>query len=147
VLTAHESGGAKLAEVAREDIRPGWLTGGLALVSSSGPVEPTPPANIEAIDFGLATKPGTARGGTMRFWFKDWTISGTKVDAHPDRAFGPILFAMHTLSRGALKMTAQMAPVGNAPKEVKLEVQQAGSWKEIASTTIDSDARTARFRV
>jgi phosphodiesterase/alkaline phosphatase D-like protein len=110
-------------------------------------VEPTPPANIEAIDFGLATKPGTARGGTMRFWFKDWTISGTKVDAHPDRAFGPILFAMHTLSRDVLKMTAQMAPLGNAPKDVRLEVQEAGSWKEIASTTIDSDARTARFRV
>ena len=30
------------------------------------------------------------------------------VKARPDLAFGPILYAMHTLSRGTLALTAQM---------------------------------------
>ena len=35
--------------------------------------------------------------GNARFWFRDWKVSGSKVQAHEDRAWGPILWAMHTL--------------------------------------------------
>ena len=41
-----------------------------------------------------------------------WEASGPKLDAHDDRAFGPILFTQYTLSRRVMKLTAQMAPVG-----------------------------------
>lgn len=148
VLEANKDG-AKVAEVARDDIQPAWMIGGVALVSSSGEIADTPPANIEVIDPGFDAKAGTQRGGTLRFWFRDWTVSGSKLTAHPERTFGPILFAMHTLSRQVLKLTAQMAPVGNAPRDVLLEVQRgdAQAWEQIASTTIDAQARTASFRV
>lgn len=149
VLEAFDRDGRKLAEVTREDIRPDWLVGGLALVCSSGKVEETPPPGRKIIDPGWGGKRGTQRGGALRFWFRDWKVSGSKVAAHDERAFGPILFAMHTLSRKILKLTAQMAPVGNASKEVSLQIKDGPSaeWRVIARTTLDPLARTATFRV
>lgn len=85
-----------------------------------------------------------------RFWFRDWKVSGSKVDVNNDRAFGPILFAQHTLSRGILKMTAQMAPVGrNNPQSVRLQIREKNSsnWQTISEAKIDKLARTATFRV
>lgn len=138
--------GGEVKEV-RGGVPPAWLTGGLALVCHSGEVVETPPSEVEIRETGWEGKPGTQRGGTLRFWFKDWTVSGSKITAHEDRAYGPILFTMYTLSRNALKLTAQMAPVGNAPKEVRLETDEGAGWTEIASTTMDPHARTATFKV
>jgi len=148
-LAAYSARGKKLAEVQRNDIPPAWLVGGLAVVCHSGKIVETPPPNLEVIDPGFGSKPGTQRGGTVRFWFRDWKVAGSKVRAHPERAYGPILWSMYTLSRGTLKLAAQMAPVGNAPKEVALEIQDAesGRWKEIARATMDPDARTATFKI
>ncbi len=145
-LRAKSADGKRKAEVARENVPPEWLMGGLALVCSSGEVKPTPPDKAEIIP-GFGMKSGTRRGGTLRFWFRDWTVSGSKIQKHEERAFGPILFAMHTLSQKTLKLSAQMAPVGNAPKNVRLEIQDPSGWKQVAETTIDPDARTAVFKV
>ncbi len=134
-------------ETFRDNIPPEWLTGGLALVSSSGPVPDSPPSEEEIRETGWALKPGTRRGGSMRFWFRDWRVAGSKVTAHPDRSLGPIMFAMHTLSRGVLKLNAMIAPVGNGPREASLEVRSNGGWKRIATEALDPDARTATFRV
>ena len=101
-LTATHEGGATVA-VTRAGVPGDWLTGGLALVCSSGAVWPTPTAPEVLPGFG--ERRGTARGGAFRFWFHGWTVAGSKVDAHPERAFGPILFALHTLSRGDLTLT------------------------------------------
>ena len=101
-VTLTVSGRGGEAALTRDDIRPEWLTGGVALVSSSGPVADTPMDEQEVRETGWEGKKGTARGGSVRFWFDDWTVAGDKVDAHPDRSYGPILFAMHTLSRGTL---------------------------------------------
>lgn len=148
VLAAYNDSGDKLAQVVRDDIPPEWLTGGLALVSSSGKVKETPPADMEQFLNGdFTTTPRAPRGGTTRFWFKDWTVSGSKVVAREKRAFGPILWSMYTLSRKVMKLSAQMAPVGNAPKKVWLEIQEGNQWKQVADTTIDPDARTATFKV
>jgi len=144
-LRARDPQGALLAETARDDVPAAWLTGGLALVSSAGPVGETP-----ADDFPmLGDKPGTRRGGNVRVWFDDWQVGGTKVTVHEDRAFGPILFALHTLSRGVLKLTAQMAPIGASAGQVHLEIRDADAspWREIAAAPIDPLARTATFRV
>ena len=84
----------------------------------------------------------------MRFWFADWTLGGTKVDAHDERAYGPILFALYTVSRGVLKLSAQCPPLGNAPKEVRLQIRNGGNrWKTIATAELDPDAWNAVFRV
>lgn len=148
VLQAFDQAGKKLGEERRE-VPAEWLAGGLALVSSSGKIEDSPPPVEQTQDPGFAAKRGTQRGGTLRFWFRDWTVSGSKVTAHDDRTFGPILFAMHTLSRKVLKLTAQMAPVGNAPQQVALEIKDrpAGAWRGIARAAIDPLSRTATFRV
>ena len=147
VLEAFDAAGRKLGEDRRE-VPAGWLAGGLALVCSSGKIEDSPPPAEQIEDPGFAAKRGTQRGGTLRFWFRDWTISGSQVVAHDNRTFGPILFALHTLSRKVLKLTAQMAPVGDAPPEVILEVQAGpAAWRRIGRASLLPLARTATFRV
>lgn len=142
-LTA--STGEFTEQVSREvDSR--WLEGGLALVSSSGPVPDSPPAEQEIRETGWSLKPGTRRGGTMRTWFKDWKVSGSKLQAHPERALGPIMFAIHTLSRNVLKLNAMIAPVGNGSREASLEIRTE-EWKRVATVPLDPEARTATFRV
>jgi alkaline phosphatase D len=96
-LTATLSG--KSQQIAREVPAP-WLTGALALVCSSGPVDPTPAELSPIKDFSFYP-PNQQRGGDMRFWFADWMVAGSKVDRHADRAYGPILFTLHTVSRAA----------------------------------------------
>ncbi len=92
---------------------------------------------------------GTARGGNVRFWFADWKVEGSKVEAHPEQVFGPILFAQYTLSRGVMKLTAQMPPLGPGDSHsVKLETRTPqGDWKPIGRAAIDPLARTATFRI
>lgn len=88
--------------------------------------------------------------GFGRFVFHDWQVTGSKVEEHPERAFGPILFSQYTLSGGILKLTAQMPPLGEEDSQsVKLEIQggQAPAWKMIGEETIHPEARTATFRI
>jgi alkaline phosphatase D len=91
------------------------------------------------------------KGGTKlaRFWFSDWKLSGDKVKARPDLAFGPILYAMHTLSRGTLKLTVQMPPLGEKEsKQLRLDAKDAvGNWQKTANATIDPLSRTATFSI
>ncbi|QDU37215.1 PhoD-like phosphatase [Maioricimonas rarisocia] len=123
-------------------------------------------------NIALACNPGgrgrAGRGGQARFWFDDWSVRGSKVVEQPEQRFGPILYAMHTLSRGVMKMTAQMPPVGPEDSqavvlEVPAEIAQSilnvpgvevtttdadgQTWAPIARATIDPYSRTAHFRV
>ncbi|MBK5291624.1 MAG: alkaline phosphatase D family protein [Acidobacteriia bacterium] len=145
-LEAQDTTGKTLAEVKREQAPAEWLAGGLALVCSSGVFE-NGRGQLEPLQPSGGAKRGTQRGGTLRFWFKDWTVEGTKVMAQEDRAFGPILWAMHTLSRGVLKLTAQMAPVPEAGPNAQLQVREGGRWRTVASSAVDTMARTATFRI
>jgi alkaline phosphatase D len=139
VLAALDSGGKELGRVAGNQP----VSGGLALVCSSGPVTPSPDPGINAITLSGINRRGRENRGELRVWFRDWKVSGPKVDLHPDRAWGPILFAMHTLSRRVLKLTAQMAPVNTAGATVSLEVR----GRKVAESRIDPLSRTATFRV
>jgi len=131
-LTAHDAGGNELSRqatlVAAEQLR-----GNLALVCH---------AQVSG------RRRGEAAGGNVRFWFRDWRVDGAKVEAHPEHAFGPILWCQHTLSRNVLKLTAQMPPVGKSEEQtVRLEVQKDGQWTEVGKARIHPLARTATFRV
>jgi phosphodiesterase/alkaline phosphatase D-like protein len=144
-LTATHEGGAAVT-LTREEVPGEWLVGGLALVCHSGAMRPTPTPPEMLPGFG--ERWGTARGGAFRFWFHDWRVTGSKLDAHPDRAFGPILFALHTLSHGVLKLTAQLAPVDEPSAVVSLEIQDpSAAWNPVATAPVDPLARTATFRV
>jgi alkaline phosphatase D len=109
---------------------------------------------------------GPDRQEGAKFWFSDWKVSGTKLVGGPEQNFGPILYAMHTLSRGVMKMTAQMPPVGaddsqvvvlqvplDAAKKIldvpDVETTLTGDspWTPIARANIDPFARTAIFRI
>ncbi|HUZ47360.1 MAG TPA: alkaline phosphatase D family protein [Terriglobia bacterium] len=145
-LRVLDPSGKQLAETARQ-VPADWLTGGVALVASSGKVEETPQPLGKLTGYQFYP-PNQERGGTLRFWFADWTLGGTKVDAHPERAYGPILFSLYTLSRGTLKLSAQFPPLGDAPGQVRLQLRNGGNrWKTAATAEIDPDAWNAVFRV
>ncbi len=93
------------------------------------------------------------RKGT-RYRFRNWTVAGDAFTVTPERAFGPILWSMHTLSdsRGddgfVLKMTALTGPLGEKDNhKVELQIQRDGQWKSLGHADLDTDAWTATFRV
>lgn len=79
--------------------------------------------------------------------FKNWKFSGTKLKSEKQNSFGPILFSQYTLSKGILKLTAQMAPVILNDEKVRLQIRNENSWKTIKESAIDKDARTATFKI
>lgn len=140
------SAGGESTETKRE-VASDWLTGNLALVCSSGPINPTPVVQGPLKDFDLYP-PDQHLGGTMRFWFADWIVSGSKIDVHDDRVYGPILFTLYTVSRGVLKLAAQFPPLGSSAGTATLQISDGnGRWKSIATAAIDTDAWNATFRV
>ncbi len=95
----------------------------------------------------LVSHPGSS-SEPVRFWFKDWEARGSKIEVHDERLCGPILSTQYTLSRGILKLTAQMMPVGeNDTQTVRLEIQEGDQWTEVAQTKIDPSGFIAPFRV
>jgi alkaline phosphatase D len=135
MLTAHDGAGKQIGGVFADKISGDKLVGNVAIVGNFAQ-----PAN------GGASRKGASKLG--RFWFSDLQATGSKLTRHADNRFGPILFAQHTLSRGVLKMTAQMPPIGaKDPQRVLLEFKKNGRWQKEASSKIDPLARTARFRI
>ena len=138
-LTAHDPGSGKpLAEVSRDDLAADRLVGNLALVANfgTGPAAGHPQAKAKRAGQGEGQIPGGGEGrGVGTFWFADWRVAGSKVEAHDDRAFGPILFSHYTLSRGVLKLSwAQMPPIGENgdSQTVELQVGRGETWSTIA---------------
>ncbi|MFN7936460.1 MAG: hypothetical protein U0R19_24235 [Bryobacteraceae bacterium] len=134
-LEALDRAGTRMAQV-QKSVPGSSLEGGVALVCHSG--------NPQEIS---QNRRNALRGGTMRFWFTDWTLTGTKVSEFQDRAFGPIYFAMHTLSRRVLKMTAQLAPLEAGTHEAELHTKVRNQWKTVAKAEMDQLARTVTFRI
>ncbi|MEE3061056.1 MAG: DUF1080 domain-containing protein, partial [Verrucomicrobiota bacterium] len=90
------------------------------------------------------------QGGKLaRFWFSNWKAQGGMIRSRPDLAFGPILYAMHTLSRGVLNLTAQMPPLGEKEaKTIRLETKNlSGKWIGKGLARMDPLSRTATFRI
>lgn len=136
VLMAHAAeSGEILGQIEEDGLPADTLTGGLALLANAPRPGDRPPNQQASADAG-------------RFWFADWRVDGDLISRHDDRAFGPVLFVQYTLSRGVMKMTAQMPPISSADdQQVRLEVQKEGRWREAATAPIDPVARTATFRV
>jgi len=123
-----------------------------------GKVQQMVPAERVAGQFSLVVNRGTAGGprqqkadpgiGAGLFRFRDWQASGSLLEHHPERCFGPILFSQYTLSRGVLKLSAQMPPLGEQDSQVvRLEFERDGAWQPVGEASIDRDARTATFRI
>lgn len=143
-LSAHDVEGAtKLGEITRRGIRADRLIGNLALACNF--------SSARQRSRGAARRRRNADEASVgQFWFSNWRMSGSKLDARDDQAFGPILFSQYTLSGGVMKMTAQMPPLGEQDSQaVQLQVGTArsGAWFTIAQSQIHPEARTATFRI
>lgn len=155
-LAVLSSDGRELGSIEKQIPRE-RCAGGLALVN-----------NFAGPGGGGATKAGNAKGGKNKaaeqpakkagatspaglgaFWFADWRVAGTKIDAHPERNFGPLLFSQYSVSGRVMKMSAQLPPLGrDDATNVRLQVKAAGTeWKTIAEAPIHPEARCAAFRI
>jgi alkaline phosphatase D len=109
------------------------------------------PQNRIAGGIALGAHPGSAAGNLTggQFWFRDLKLNGDLVKGHPERAVGPILSTMYTISDKTLKLTAQMFPVGDtAPRQAGLQRQAAdGTWVTVDTQEIVVPGWTVPFRV
>ena len=147
ILAAHEvESGKLLGEIQRDDLPADRFSGNLALVANFSPAGPRPrPAAGKAQAKAKAASPQVPAGA---FWFADWRVEGTKVEAHDDHSFGPILFSQYTLSLGVLKITAQMPPLGREDSQtVRFQIRKDNAWATLAEAPIHPESRTATFRV
>ncbi len=139
-LTVHDASGKELLRAEREETSGAMIAGGVALVNE--PMFEFRPSVQDS--YG----PEGKRTGDVRFWFDDWSMTGPKVTAHPERSRGPILSVRHSLSDGVMKVTARFPPLGKEDASVaRLEVADAVGWKEVAAEPIDAASNRATFSV
>lgn len=117
-----DDGGKLLSSASFTEVPPFQLDGCLALVSHLG---------------GANSRTG--------YWFEGWELSGTKLSAYPERAWGPILACQHTLSEGTLKLTAQAVPFG--AESADLQVRDGEDWRTVANAALTPLSYTFPFRV
>jgi alkaline phosphatase D len=102
------------------------VDGSLALLSHGGPAE-----------------------STNGYWFEGWTAAGDALELHPGRTFGPFWTAQYTLSRGVLKLTAQLPPLGAAfDGRGRLEFRHPdGEWRAAGEAELRRPSFTMHWRV
>ena len=82
------------------------------------------------------------------FSFAEWKVRGSRLQSHRERNTGPIVTAQYTLSRGTLKMTAQLMPViKEVCDSVYLQFTDEGKWQTVARAAVDTPSYTASFRL
>ena len=90
--------------------------------------------------FALVSHHGP-EGATAGHWFDDFSLKGNGVLLYPERAFGPVLCSLYTLSDNVLKMTAQFPPLDHRRNAVLAFADHK------VLTPIDTDSWTATFRI
>ena len=116
---------------------------------ASGAVLSSTSAAVDAVrTLGNVALASNAGGRGTSHWFASFTGHGAKLLEVPARDFGPVLFATHTVSRGALTLNAQLPPTCPGHFETpELQALTSGEWRTVATASIDPDAHTARFVV
>ena len=121
-VTAHDAGTGRLLQSNQLAVSPD-LAGNMALVSHPG-------------------------SGSAHFAFRDLTVSGPKVEADPERRFGPILCTQYTVHDRILKLTAQLAPIGpEDERTARLEIRRGDRWRTVDTAEVTVPGFTAAFRV
>jgi alkaline phosphatase D len=115
-----------ISEITDLNIESDRLTGNIALVSHHG---------------------REGENGSL-FSFSHWEVRGSRLQSHRERNTGPIVTAQYTLSRGTLKMTAQLMPVTkDICDSVELQFTDEGRWQTVARAAVDTPSYTASFRL
>ena len=123
-------------------------------------------AGAVSLDTGLLPRTRLAGGmalvshgpapGDPLAWFRRMELEGGGWEVVPDGALGPILGALHTVSRSRMRLTAQLFPVWgplegsstSPPDSVLLEVQdEAGVWVPGWRAPVTAPGYTATFEV
>ena len=112
-------------------------------------VEKVVPADRLIGNIALVSHPGRPVAGKLgRFWFSRWKVDGDKIEYRKRMSFGPVVSNQYTLSRGVMRMTVQLAPIGKGDRQhVELVVKRNGKWKSIAKAKIVVPGWTATFRI
>ena len=133
-LSAVDPTSGKVLGTATGTFERNQLTGNIALVSQHA----RPEKRVDA--------PG--------YRFRDWQLSGDAFTHFPDRAFGPILWSMYSLSDNrdddgfVLKLTALLAPMGAEDNHtVELLVTEGDAYRRSYEAQVDTDSWTATFRI
>ena len=101
-----------------------------------------------SIHGGISLVIHPAGQAAARFAISELFVGGDGAISHPERRFGPILCAQYTLSRGVLKMTAQLAPVGEKdPQAARLLIRGEEEWEVVCEAPVVTPGWTATFRV
>ncbi|GGZ39168.1 hypothetical protein GCM10007049_35650 [Echinicola pacifica] len=78
--------------------------------------------------------------------WKTLSANGTKLLYSPESCFGPILWSMYTLSKGELRISAQLPPVAEKDlKQISLYFKEKGKWSLSQKTSIDPKSYVATF--
>jgi hypothetical protein len=124
--SADPKGNEVLSRLEIPDLPPSRFVGNVALVSHGGYV----------------------KDADNRFAFKDWKISGPKLERFADRNLGPIVTALYTLSRGTLKLTAQFMPLAQEENQkVDLFLRVSDQWEHAATSKLLRPSFTVPFRI
>ena len=96
----------------------------------------------------LVSHGGYAKETENRFAFRDWQISGSKMEHFPNRNLGPMVTALYTLSRETLKLTVQFMPLSKLENQkVDLYIQSSEAWEHAATSTLLHPSYTVPFRI
>ena len=134
--------GSADADYHEASVHKSWMPGLMALTCSQSVPDTINRTQLRPAYFDLKEL-NKRVGGDTYFAFENWTASGGKLTSTPERAYGPILWTQYTLTNDILKMSVQMAPVGNDHREVILNVE----GEEVARSNIDQLGRNALFRL
>jgi hypothetical protein len=98
-------------------------------------------------NIALVSHAGYSKESTAKFSFTGWKVNGSKIQKNPERNIGPVLTAQYTLSRGTLKLTAQMMPLSEKDNnKVIMQLQDGDKWSDFATSEIKRPSFTAHFR-
>ncbi|MFT5689275.1 MAG: alkaline phosphatase D, partial [Planctomycetota bacterium] len=98
----------------------------------------------------VVSHPGTRSKDLVpaRFGFKSLAVSGPGSVHDTGATLGAIAGTQYTLSRGVLKLTAQLMPMGSEdPQLVTLELWKDSRWQAVAEEPFIAPGWTATFRV
>lgn len=128
-LTVSEAETGKvLDELEDYDLPSEKIAGGLAVVSSLPEIHQT--------------------GENPVSRFEGFQISGSLLEKHEERAFGPVAFTLYTLSKNSLKLSTQFIPWSlSEGARASLEIQREGDWQKMAESSVDRESWTALFKV
>ncbi len=141
--TSPASGGfalnTRLDLAATYNVGPGTYTLTLTAFNASdtpiGTVNFSVPSDRVLGGFGLLTHRGSS---SAAHWLDAFSGSGAALNPEPERHLA-ILGAMHTLSKGKLKITAQLPPLSLASNPtVALDTWNGAAWTHIATAPVDN---------